>query len=492
MSKLYVFGIGGTGSRVIKSLVMLLASGVKLDSKYSQVIPILIDPDTGNGDLNRTKEILALYQQIRNEVEEPNDFFGQKVGTINEIATNSTSTSPNFFQFKLSEVDDSKFGEYIGYDSLSSDYSKFQDDKSFVKLFYSGANLDSGLEVGFKGNPNMGSIVLNQFTESQDFKNFLTTFQQGDEIFIINSIFGGTGAAGFPLLLKVLRSSESVLIRQCKIGGLTLLPYFALAEKGEINSETFAEKAKAALEYYNRTIINGNEIDYLYFLGNKSSINIEEYSVGGVEQKNNAHFLEMAGSLAIIDFGLADSNARTGKTIVKEFGIEKDTDVIDFSSLNVNNLKQIDKPLVKFKLFTNYLNLGLNKALNVSRWTLSNIKGVSNNQQSLTDQNYFNSPKYNTQIISFNNFFDEWLQEMDKNTPSFSPFNEEVQLSNAMEFVKDRKPKGNLNFTKIDQENSKNVADPKYRSDKKVHTALIKLFGTATEKVVLSSDIVNK
>ena len=491
MSKLYVFGIGGTGSRVIKSLVMLLASGVKLDSKYSQVIPILIDPDTSNGDLNRTKEILALYQQIRNEVEEPNDFFGQQVGTINEIATNSASISPNFFQFKLSEVDDSKFGEYIGYDSLSSDYSKFQDDKSFVKLFYSGANLDSSLEVGFKGNPNMGSIVLNQFTESQDFNNFLTTFQQGDEIFIINSIFGGTGAAGFPLLLKVLRSSESILIRQCKIGGLTLLPYFALTDKGEINSETFAEKAKAALEYYNRTIINGNEIDYLYFLGNKSSVNLEEYSIGGVFQKNKAHFLEMAGSLAIIDFGQVDSEACNGSTVVKEFGIENDTDEIDFSDLNVNNLKQIDKPLVKFKLFSNYLSLGLNKALNVSRWTLSNIKWVTDNQQSLTDQNYFNSPGYNTQIKSFMDHFDGWLSEMKQNNPSFSPFHE-VELSNAMKFVKDRNPKGSLNFIKIDQENSKNVADPKFRSDKKVHTALVKLFGVATEKAVSSSDIVNK
>lgn len=491
MSKLYVFGIGGTGSRVIKSLVMLFASGVKLDAKYSQVIPILIDPDTSNGDLNRTKKILALYQQIRHEIEEPNDFFGQQVGTINEIASNSSAVSPDFFQFKLNEVDDSKFGEYIGYDSLSSDFNNFQDDKSFVKLFYSGANLNSGLEVGFKGNPNMGSIVLNQFTESKDFKNFLTTFQQGDEIFIINSIFGGTGAAGFPLLLKVLRSSDNVLIRQCKIGGLTLLPYFALAEKGEINSETFAEKAKAALEYYNRTIINGNEIDFLYFLGNNSNINLEDYSVGGVDQKNNAHFLEMAGSLAIIDFGLADSNARNGRTIVKEFGIEKETEEIDFSALNVNNLKQIDKPLVKFKLFTNYLNLGLDNALNVSRWTLSNIRWVANNQQSLTNENYFNSSKYQTQISSFIGFFDEWLQEMKQNKPSFSPFNE-VELSNAMEFVKDRKPKGNLNFTKIDQENSRNVADPKFRSDKKVHTALIKLFGAATEKVVSSSDIVNK
>ena len=33
MSKLYVFCIGGTGSRVLRALTMLLASGVKCDAE---------------------------------------------------------------------------------------------------------------------------------------------------------------------------------------------------------------------------------------------------------------------------------------------------------------------------------------------------------------------------------------------------------------------------------------------------------------------------
>ena len=43
MSKIYIFGIGGTGSRVIKSLTMLLASGVQMDS--DAIVPIIIDLD---------------------------------------------------------------------------------------------------------------------------------------------------------------------------------------------------------------------------------------------------------------------------------------------------------------------------------------------------------------------------------------------------------------------------------------------------------------
>lgn len=47
--KLYIFGIGGTGSRVIKSLVMLAASGVKIDA--SAIVPIIVDPDFANAQM---------------------------------------------------------------------------------------------------------------------------------------------------------------------------------------------------------------------------------------------------------------------------------------------------------------------------------------------------------------------------------------------------------------------------------------------------------
>ena len=69
MSKpnLYVFGIGGTGSRVLKSLMFLLASGVKINTE--RIIPIIIDPDLSNGDLNRTYDILKNYSNIKKDIE---------------------------------------------------------------------------------------------------------------------------------------------------------------------------------------------------------------------------------------------------------------------------------------------------------------------------------------------------------------------------------------------------------------------------------------
>ena len=60
MPKLFVFAIGGTGSRVLKALTFLLASGVQLKNT-DEVIPIVLDTHANNDDLLRTKDLLREY-----------------------------------------------------------------------------------------------------------------------------------------------------------------------------------------------------------------------------------------------------------------------------------------------------------------------------------------------------------------------------------------------------------------------------------------------
>jgi hypothetical protein len=61
-SKLFIFAIGGTGSRVVKALTMLLASGVELKNT-SEVIPIIVDPHKSNDDLKRTESLLNFLER---------------------------------------------------------------------------------------------------------------------------------------------------------------------------------------------------------------------------------------------------------------------------------------------------------------------------------------------------------------------------------------------------------------------------------------------
>ena len=60
MSKLYVFAIGGSGSRVLRSLTMLLSSGVHTDY---EIVPMIVDPDQSNGDLVRTVDI-KIFEKV--------------------------------------------------------------------------------------------------------------------------------------------------------------------------------------------------------------------------------------------------------------------------------------------------------------------------------------------------------------------------------------------------------------------------------------------
>ena len=62
MAKLYVFGIGGTGSRTLRALSMLLASGV--ECKFETVVPVIIDPDASAADMTRTVDALTRYMEV--------------------------------------------------------------------------------------------------------------------------------------------------------------------------------------------------------------------------------------------------------------------------------------------------------------------------------------------------------------------------------------------------------------------------------------------
>ena len=66
MSNLFIFAIGGTGARVLRSLGILLASGLKINA--DKIIPIIIDTDTQNNDTIRALKLLNNYRKIRNDI----------------------------------------------------------------------------------------------------------------------------------------------------------------------------------------------------------------------------------------------------------------------------------------------------------------------------------------------------------------------------------------------------------------------------------------
>lgn len=414
MSKLYVFGIGGTGSRVIRSLTYLLASGIDLN--VSTIVPIIIDPDAANGDVNRTIELLKKYQEIRNEINQVDDnsFFSKEIRDISQ-------------NFKLNiQHSNRKFKEYIDYSSLD------ESNKAMVSMLFSEENLDSQMEVGFKGNPNIGSVVLNQFQQSEDFKTFASSFQQGDKIFIISSIFGGTGASGFPLLLKNIRSANQnllnpALLQSARIGAISVLPYFGIkpSDDSAIDKSTFISKTKAALSYYEHGVTNGS-LNAMYYIGDNRNKDYDHHE-GSFNQKNDAHFIELASALAIIDF-VNDNSVVTN--VVKEFGIDNDTDSITFKDLSSQTRNILAGSLSQYFYFDLFLKNHLNNS----------FEADFAKKEPIINQEFLRKSFYQN-LSLFNSEFQNWLKEMKDNNRSFVPFELSPTSSEIFKFINQIEPK---------------------------------------------------
>lgn len=396
--KTYVFGIGGTGARVIRSLTLLLASGVECNST---IVPIIIDPDINNGDLTRTVSLLQKYKALRDELNFTNNSRNRFFGT--EIFETSN------FRLPIKDSQNITFRQFMDVANMTTE------SKAMMQMLYSEKNLESDMVVGFKGNPNIGSVVLNQFAETPEFKELANTFSQGDRIFIISSIFGGTGASGFPLLLKTLRGNHEVdnyaLINNAEIGAVTVLPYFKVEQddNSSIESSTFISKTKAALAYYEKNI--GRDINTLYYIGDTSaSQQSYKNNEGGDMQRNNAHVVELLSALAVVDFANKASNA--GGPTYKEFGLASDNvQEVIFSDFAQKTTSQIKKPMTQMMLFTHYM-----REVSVANF----IKQQWSQDYGLT-RTFFESD-FIGNLHQLQDEYVNWLKEMENNQVSFVPF----------------------------------------------------------------------
>lgn len=154
-NKVFVFCIGGTGLRVMKAITMLAASGVKTNG-YS-IVPIIIDPHIDLEEKTKVENLINDYISIykyatKSEGQQMNPlegFFNTEFLRLAEIDDEQNNTSASMAERRT-------FGEYMNIGNLSND----DVNNFFVQTLFSKENLTNSLSVGFKGNPNIGTVVL--------------------------------------------------------------------------------------------------------------------------------------------------------------------------------------------------------------------------------------------------------------------------------------------------------------------------------------------
>jgi hypothetical protein len=164
----------------------------------------------------------------------------------------------------------------------------------------------------------------------------------------------------------------------------------------------------------------------MYYIGDNRNKDYEN-NEGSFQQQNDAHFVELASALAIVDFV---NNDTTITGIVKEFGIENDVDTITLKDLSTQTKSILALPLSQYFYFDLFLKNHLN----------SSFEADFARRSPIIDLGYTKS-KFVQKIISFNSDFIIWLNELKNNQRAFEPFELNPTNQEIFKYINKIEPK---------------------------------------------------
>lgn len=408
MKKVFVFCVGGTGLRVMKSIAMLMASG--MDTNGYAVIPILVDP---HQDLEEKKNLQSLIDSYRDVYDRsindgkqtlnPTDgFFSSKIDWLGSLDDNKNDVNESIGI-------DKSFESYLGLQKLANDDSN----NYLIDTLFSTKNRRNKLSVGFKGNPNVGTVVLGDVIEgSAWFDSFKRHCEKDDRVFIISSIFGGTGASGFPLIeKKINEANNEPTVKNALLGSVIVMPYYGLKDpytsKSDIDSANFYTKTKAALSYYEGKITS----NYVYYVGETTLRKI--YENNEAEQKDTANFIELVAASALFDFLKRD---KPQQTQYMSRAIDDNADSLDKEKLG-SGYNELVKAVADFNLLIKLATV------------LPSEKYFPLKKDRKFDKDFYQDQAY-TSLKHFISMYLRWYNELATNNRAFAPLNTEtVDLS---------------------------------------------------------------
>lgn len=401
MKKAFVFCIGGTGLRVMKSITMLMASG--LSTNGYTIVPIIIDPHIGLDERGNLNNLLDSYQRVYdNTIKIPNGngetlpalegFFNSRILRLHQLDQKNASYEDGSFG------DD--FNKYIETEKLGND----DINKHLIKMLFSTKNLTNKLDEGFRGSPNVGTVVLgNMIEDSEWYDAFKRHSEKGDRAFIISSIFGGTGASGFPLMEKKIKESSSEAVSELTLGAVTVLPYYGLRDpqktNSNIDSQNFYTKTKAALAYYYDHTLS----DYLYYAGETSMRAV--YDNNESEQKDTANFIELTAASALFDFLKQPENPQSQQYLSRSIAHNEDSMTMEDLGDGFN---EIVKSVADFALLSYFTG------------TLPDEKDFPLKKSKGWNDSFFGDAPYKS-LLTIAGLFNNWYGELAGNNRAFAP-----------------------------------------------------------------------
>ena len=191
----YAIGIGGTGAKCLESLIHLAAAGMMPDNK-AELYVLFVDPDEANGSLARAKSTLNHYKTFstNERLKQPSLLQTKVISTDNPVWT------------PFNKVPNPSLEDFVSFGILKG---KNKPAANLFEVLYSKRERETKLGKGFRGHPSIGSSIMAQTALGADepWKTFraLVKADTDAKVFLAGSIFGGTGASGFPTIAQLVK-----------------------------------------------------------------------------------------------------------------------------------------------------------------------------------------------------------------------------------------------------------------------------------------------
>lgn len=301
---IYIIGTGGTGAKCVEAVAKLASVGLFTGQPIKT---LFIDPDETNGNLERARSSLNIYDKCYQLVSSGDkDQCPWMKTKIESFDLWSPFTGLNL---------NKELKSFFNYNTIKQNQPALG---NLFDVLYTKDEQEVSLDMGFRGRPAIGAAVMSQVDldrlDREPWGTFIKNIQsdvsagKAPKVFLCGSIFGGTGASGLPTIGRLIANKLNRLNikERIKIGCLFLLPYFGFSTPpGEdpdgvyARSEQFLLNTEAALRYY---VTQAQEtFDTVYLLGNENLSRVK-FSIGKNSQRNEPHFLEAYAGLAARHF----------------------------------------------------------------------------------------------------------------------------------------------------------------------------------------------
>lgn len=315
-----LIGVGGTGAKIVESVLMGCLAGLGPGHDRGGLSVGLVDQDAGNGNVQRTSELLHAIGDLQNGWLRggPNSWVSGDAakGACRLAATPVAAMNTALWRPQADRGASlaSIFGSQVLEDAGEGDL------KLLFDALYAPGPSEQAMELseGYRGRPHIGAAAI--LSQNEDSTPFLRELRdhvrraKGSEevrIFLAGSVFGGTGAAGFPTIARMLRSlaGSSGAGGSVRIAGALMLPYFSFdpPEDDRANvarAEELLRQSQAALKYYADLFRAGGErvFDAMYMVGWDPPIPLGYHSPGSRNQANPPLLPELVAAMGALRF----------------------------------------------------------------------------------------------------------------------------------------------------------------------------------------------